>query len=395
MVKVLELLLLPPFVVFTLLATYNLIVCRSPNAKSVGSKNVNPKRVSVYVPVFNDRSVLESVAALAKIHYPSYEVKILDDSTDESLSKAIRELIGKHPNFSVVARRGREGFKGGAINNALRSEKSEYVCILDCDFRPPRDFLAKLVEQLEQEGADIVQGYQRHSRGSERLFGLFYRAASATSISFLFGRYKFGLAPIFYGSCALIRTEVARKVGFNSGSFDEDLDFSVRAYSEGNLKCVVCPDIFADGACPKTFGAFVKQQIRWTELSIRNIFRRNFLRILTGKMSLRQKVDLYMQGLIFTPGFFLLWSLLGTLIGVLFLDASWSISHLSPIAYFALGFAYPLWVGARFEGYGFKSRIKALLIGFLLIYVMCPVMSFAFLRGIFSKGGQFLVTAKC
>jgi cellulose synthase/poly-beta-1,6-N-acetylglucosamine synthase-like glycosyltransferase len=249
---------LPPVAVFFLLATYNFLVYRRPK-KLEKLKPPNPQGVSVYVPVFNDQNVLGSLPLLAELDYPNFTIKILDDSTNEKLKKAIALFILSHHNFSVIRRLQRTGFKGGAIENALKDETQPFICILDCDFRPPKDFLANIVSAIEFENVDVLQGYQRHIRGSESFLGTFYRASSAGSILCLSGRDRLKLAPIFSGCCALIKTDTAKSIGFAGESVTEDLNFSIRAYAQGNFKVAVRHDVYADGSCPETFKDFVTQ----------------------------------------------------------------------------------------------------------------------------------------
>lgn len=378
---------LPPVAVFLLLATYNFFVYRTPR-KLEKLKRPNPQGVSVYVPVYNDKNILGSLPLLAELDYPNFTIKILDDSTDEKLKKEIDLFVLSQHNFSVIRRLNRTGFKGGAIENALKDEMHPFICILDCDFRPPKDFLANIVSAIEYEHVDVLQGYQRHIRGSESFLGTFYRASSAGSILCLSGRDRLKLAPIFSGCCALISTDTAKRIGFAGESVTEDLNFSIRAYARGNFEVAVRHDVYADGSCPETFVDFVTQQLRWCEGTIRDIFRVNLLRIFRMKI-IKQKADLLMQGLHFSSGFFMLWSLIASLLGQLPLVIGLFIA-----AYTGFGFAYPLLLGASLEKLSLKSRFEVLICGFVLIFVMCPIMTFGFLRGLIKAKGSFKVTLK-
>src|SRR5665647_668553 len=224
-----QIIILLPLAVFCLLASYNFIVYRKilpPKKYGI----LNQRGVSVYVPVFNDFQILQSLPYLAALNYPDYHIKILDDSNDLELKKSIDEFILLEKNFSVVRRSSRLGFKGGAIENALKCEQRPLICVLDCDFQPPSDFLSKIVRSLESNKTGVVQGYPRHLRGSNTLLGNFYRASSAGSIICLNGRSRLHLAPIIYGSCFLMESDIAKQVGFNGKSVTEDINFSIRAH---------------------------------------------------------------------------------------------------------------------------------------------------------------------
>ncbi len=376
-----------PLTVFCLLATYNFVVYRKITPRKRAA-SLNPQGVSLYVPVFNDQQIVQSLPYLAKLDYPTYQVKILDDSTDPKLISAIDKFVSKHNNFSVIRRTDRTGFKGGAIENALKNEEQPLICLLDCDFRPTTDFLKQIVSSIEAEKADVIQGYPRHVRGGRSLLGIFYRACQAGSIICLFGRNRLNLAPILYGSCFLMKTQTAQKVGFDSGSITEDINFCIRAYAAGNFKVAVCPDVYADGGCPATFRDYITQQLRWCEGTIRDVFTVNFKTVLRIK-SVRKRLDLLINGLHYSSGFFLLW-----MIVALLFEAINPVVGLFVTVYTTLGFAYPLMLGASLEKYNWKMKIKTLLFGSVLVYVMCPFMTYGFLKGLTTKKATFKVTHK-
>src|SRR5207248_11136009 len=77
--------------------------------------------------------------ACTSFDYENYEVIVVDDSTDETV-----ELLKRwkdHPRVRVIHRSSRKGFKGGALQEALRrmNPRTEYVMIFDADFVPPAD----------------------------------------------------------------------------------------------------------------------------------------------------------------------------------------------------------------------------------------------------------------
>lgn len=376
-----------PLAVFFALATYNFIIYRKITIKKT-DKPLNAQGVSLYIPVFNDLQILESLPYLANIRYPNFNIKILDDSTDIKLKLAIDSFSLQHEKFSVIRRCDRTGFKGGAIEHALETEDQPLVCVLDCDFRPTEGFLTQIVSELEAEKVDVLQGYPRHVRGDSSFLGIFYRACSAGSIICLYGRSKLNLAPILYGSCFLIKTSIAKKVGFNNGSITEDINFSIRAYASGDFKLAVCPAVSADGGCPATFRDYITQQLRWCEGTIRDVFVVNPKAI--GKIkSFKRRLDLVVNGLHYSSGFFLLWVFLALLF-----EAINPVVGIFFTVYTTLGFMYPLLLGASLEKYSWKSKFKAIAFGSVLIYVMCPIMAYGFLKGLTTTKATFKVTHK-
>lgn len=185
-----------------------------------------------------------------------------------------------------------------------------------------------------------------------------------------------------------MQTVKAEKIGFNNGSITEDINFSIRAYASGDFKMAVCPDVSADGGCPATFRDYINQQLRWCEGTIRDVFVVN--RGAIGRIkSTRQRLDLVVNGVHYSSGFFLLW-----LFVALFFSAMDPLVGLFFSLYTTLGFVYPLLLGASLEGYNSKMTLKALLYGFVLIYIMCPIMAYGFFKGLATRKATFKVTHK-
>ena len=73
--------------------------------------------VSVHVAAYNEKRVIERLlTALEQLEYPEYEVVLVDDSTDES--GVILQRWKDKPRFKILHRNSRQGFKGGALNEA-------------------------------------------------------------------------------------------------------------------------------------------------------------------------------------------------------------------------------------------------------------------------------------
>jgi len=119
--------------------------------------------VSIHLPFYNERNVAGRIlASCLSLDYGNYEVIVVDDSDDETLeildrwqqrqevfNHAINAgggqelLILQKPVLKIIHRESRTGYKGGALNEALRhmNPQAEYVLVLDSDFIPPPDLI--------------------------------------------------------------------------------------------------------------------------------------------------------------------------------------------------------------------------------------------------------------
>src|SRR5256886_13189364 len=88
-------------------------------------------RVTVQLPIFNERYVIERLAeAVSRFDYPRelLDVQVLDDSTDETQEVA-RACVERHAAqgqpITYIHRTNREGYKAGALENGLKAARSE------------------------------------------------------------------------------------------------------------------------------------------------------------------------------------------------------------------------------------------------------------------------------
>jgi cellulose synthase/poly-beta-1,6-N-acetylglucosamine synthase-like glycosyltransferase len=127
--------------------------------------------VSVLVPAFNEQAVIvESVRSLLALRYPSHEVVVVNDgSDDETLSvlreafelapvrKVLRDAIPtkairgtyvsrNHPNLLVVDKE--NGGRSDALNAGVNAARHPYVCVIDADSLLEQDALLKVAKPI-------------------------------------------------------------------------------------------------------------------------------------------------------------------------------------------------------------------------------------------------------
>lgn len=288
--------------------------------------------VSVHIALYNEKNVvqrlLEASTALA---YPNYEVVVIDDSTDETAVIVDRFKIAwqkENPYLKIIHRGRREGFKGGALNFALRvtDPRAEYVVVFDADFVPPPDTILKLVEYFSRNGTNgdpngngdhsrykdgdlaAVQGYQWHTLNRTESW-----LTMAVSCEFS-GNYMVdrtfeeiaGAMKMIAGSVYAIRTDVLRKFGW-SHSLTEDWELTLRLYASG-YKVLYTPLVQVAAECPSTLGRLFRQRMRWAEGHTFNVKKHFFPMLASPKLTRREKVEFlyfapyYIQSLLLILG---------------------------------------------------------------------------------------------
>jgi len=256
--------------------------------------------VTIQLPIYNERYVVERlVDACIKMldHYgkEAVQLMLLDDSTDETTEIA-EKIAEKFRNLgydvTFIHRDNREGFKAGALKNAMASTKHPFIAIFDADFMPPEDFLDRAMPYFEDPNLAIVQcrwtHFNRDYNFITRAIAIGYDGHHIVEQT---GRTAGGFLLNFNGSAGVIRREALDEAGgWQADTLAEDLDASYRIQLNGwkalYLRSIECP-----AEIPPTIPAVKRQQTRWASGSMR-VFRKLCIKVLGHKrLSFGQKVE--------------------------------------------------------------------------------------------------------
>jgi cellulose synthase/poly-beta-1,6-N-acetylglucosamine synthase-like glycosyltransferase len=294
--------------------------------------------VSVHVAAYNERRVIERLLqALDQLEYPEYEVVLVDDSTDESVQ--ILQQWREKPRFKILHRNSRQGYKGGALREALKvtDPRAEYIVVFDADSVPFPDSIERLLPHFYRvsEGSAsrplesafgraeppsepgqikrrtevaAVQSYQWHVLNkSESWLTEAVRAEYAGS--YMVERPfqdAIGSLKMIAGTAYMIRADVLRQVGWGT-SITEDWELTLKLYARG-YKVVYTPWAETPAECVSTFSRLARQRMRWAEGHTHNV-RKWFLPIMGSSfVTPLEKVEFlydstyYLQAALFVVG---------------------------------------------------------------------------------------------
>lgn len=242
--------------------------------KAAGSAN-HPS-VTIQLPIFNERYVVTRlINAVSSLNWPidKLQILVLDDSSDETsdlIDENVDRLNSAGYHIQVVRRNGRDGFKAGALQNALYYTRGKYVTIFDADFLPPPNFLIDAVPLLEEDlSLGLIQARWGHiNRGYNLLTETFAIGIDGHHVVEQTGRSALGLLLNFNGSCGVLRTEAIKDAGgWAADTLSEDMDLSYRMQLKG-WKAIYLRDLVVPGEIPPNISAFRNQQARWAKGSI-------------------------------------------------------------------------------------------------------------------------------
>jgi cellulose synthase/poly-beta-1,6-N-acetylglucosamine synthase-like glycosyltransferase len=232
-------------------------------------------RVTVQLPMYNEDTVAERVIkATCQIDYPldRLEIQVLDDSTDHSAEiarKACEEMAAKGYPIKYIHRSNREGYKAGALAEAMKVATGEFIAIFDADFLPPRtSFTTRSTTSPKTASA-----WCRSAGTTSTVSASLLTRAQAIFLDGHFviehtARNRSGRFMHFNGTAGVWRrTTIEDGGGWQHDTLTEDLDLSYRCQLKG-WQFVYLPQFCAPAELPPEMIAFKQQAHRWTKGSM-------------------------------------------------------------------------------------------------------------------------------
>ena len=232
--------------------------------------------VTTQIAIFNELNVAERIIrSVAAMEYPKdkHFIQVLDDSTDETydlVKEIVDDLSSKGLHIEHLHRKDRSGFKAGALAEALKSCKSEFVAIFDADFIPPKDYLLKAVPHFFRgEKIGLIQARWGHVNRNASLL----TKVQALGIDGHFAveqsaRNWNGLYMNFNGTAGIMSVKAIEEAGgWSDDTLTEDMDLSYRMQIAG-WKTHYLIDLECPAEVPEDINSFKSQQFRWAKGSI-------------------------------------------------------------------------------------------------------------------------------
>jgi cellulose synthase/poly-beta-1,6-N-acetylglucosamine synthase-like glycosyltransferase len=233
--------------------------------------------VTVQLPMFNEMYVAERIIdCVALQEYPKsrYQIQILDDSTDETVeivAAKVEEYKAKGYDIVHLHRVNRQGYKAGALQEAMPHVKSDFIAIFDADFTPRPDFLRTTMPYFEDAKVGIVQTRWEHINKDYS----FLTRLQALQLNVHFtveqaGRSYGNLLLQFNGTAGVWRKNVINEAGgWQSDTLTEDLDLSFRAQILG-YKIQYLEKLESPAELPVEMNGLKTQQFRWNKGGAQN-----------------------------------------------------------------------------------------------------------------------------
>lgn len=274
------------------------IDCVNGNNNGSSSDSSNLPRITIQIPVYNDRIVVRCIEHCVNFNYPKnrYEIQVVDDSDKEEVIKAIDDCVEKFKNLSKISvvrrKNNRDGFKPGALNNGMKFINGEIIVVFDSDFAPGNDFLKRIVAPIvkdKDKSIAAVQARMGFLNTNQNLITKF-----AAGILMVYNNIvlkitsKKGITFLEGTGFAIRKDALIACGGWNEKSITEDADLTLTLL-EKNYKIKFLYDLINPGEVPFTLRSFLRQQMRWsygmTRAGIEHIDK-----VFSDKFSLVQKI---------------------------------------------------------------------------------------------------------
>ncbi len=231
--------------------------------------------VTVQLPIYNERFVAtRSIEAAAALDYPPelLEIQVLDDSTDDTqqqVAETVARLRAQGLNVNHLHRSNRQGFKAGALGEALARAQGEFIAIFDVDFLPKPDFLKRILPYFDKDNVAFVQARWGHlNRYYSLLTFLQSLSIDAHFAVEQLARAHLGYWFNFNGTAGVWRkSAILDAGGWKAETLTEDLDLSYRAFLRG-WTARYAGEIEAPAELPVSIAAYRRQQHRWARGSL-------------------------------------------------------------------------------------------------------------------------------
>ncbi len=242
---------------------------RTPDAYAVARTSF---RLSVLVPVYNERHVVEaSVRRVLALQHPlicELEVIVIDDCSTDGTSDVLRRLAESDPRITLIRHETNKG-KGGALRTGIACATGDVCIVHDADFEyNPADIPALLVPFAE-EGADAVFGSRYLSASYRR--ALMYRHTLMNKSLTAISNWLTDLHLTDMETCyKAVNTTLLKSIPIRSNDFRFEVELTFKLAKRGarvfEVPIRYLPRTFAEGKKirPKDGFLALGAMLKWT-----------------------------------------------------------------------------------------------------------------------------------
>ena len=265
--------------------------------------------ISIMVPCHNEESVIEhTVANILNLDYENFEVILIDDRSSDNTASVIKKLADHFEKVTALIRE-KEAFPGksAVLNDGMKIAKGDAILVFDADATVDKDFLKKIVPELEPKDVGAVQARKVIRNKDYNLLTRCQNNEYTMDTHFQVTRDSVKGAVELRGNGELIKREAIEDIGgWNNYTITDDLDMSTRLHIKGwDIRFCADAIVYEEGII--YLWPLYRQRRRWLEGTIRRYLEYFDQVLFSKKMSLRASLDMtaYVSEFIM-PGWFIM-----------------------------------------------------------------------------------------
>lgn len=171
-------------------------------------------RVSVIVPVYNERETILEVIKRVKQVPIEKEIIIVDDGSNDGTGEILKEI--KNEDVKVIFKKKNEG-KGSAIREGLKYINGDVIVIQDADLEyDPMDWI-NMLKLMEEKNAYVVYGSRILGKNKKSSFFFYLGGRILSFLANLLYNAKITDEPTCY---KMFKKEVIQKINLKCKGFE-------------------------------------------------------------------------------------------------------------------------------------------------------------------------------
>lgn len=125
------------------------------------------KKLSVIIPVYNEKNTVETILnRVQKVNLGNIEKEII--VVDDGSTDGTRDILKRYENINNIVYHSKNLGKGEALKTGFSLAVGDYVVVQDADLEyDPNDF-KKMIEKVENDGAEVVYGSRRMNKNKKK-----------------------------------------------------------------------------------------------------------------------------------------------------------------------------------------------------------------------------------
>lgn len=182
--------------------------------------NINQKKVSIIIPVYNASAYLERcIKSIVLQSYKNIEAIFIDDGSSDSSWEDLQNYKLKYPNLIFIYHQENMGVSK-TRNKGIQLATGDYLMFIDNDDFIDQDYVMNFVNEIEMYDADIIIGGYRRPDGNGKIIEEVVLADE------VYSKYKIVAAWAKIYQLDYIRNNDIKFLDSNIG---EDIHFTIQA----------------------------------------------------------------------------------------------------------------------------------------------------------------------